>query len=265
MQIVRLKLKKLNNTRDLGGLPTKDGKTVKYNRLIRSGRLYDLPEGTVNYLKRTGLTTVIDLRIDQEQAEHPDTVIDGAVYYWLPLLCTATPGITREKTMKKTMVTESKRIKSEFGSVDNYMIDMYKKILYNGQSRDTLKKFFRLVVESEGCVLWHCSGGKDRAGICAMLIESLLGVSDEVIVLDYVSSQRFQRRKYTWSKLGLWIAPVSRQFRKILFAMMNAKKKYILALMEDVEYRYGSITEYCKKELDITEEDIALLKAKYLE
>lgn len=265
MEIARLKLKKLNNTRDLGGLPAAEGKTVRYGKLIRSGRLYNLPKETVNYLKGLGLKTVIDLRIDTELNEYPDTVIEGAEYICLPLLCTATPGITREKSMHKTMKMESKRIKSEFGNVDNYMIAMYKNILFNQQTQATLKAFLRLVIEGEGCTLWHCSGGKDRAGICAMLVESLLGVSDEIIVLDYVSSQRFQRKKYFWSKLGLYVAPVSRHFRGILFGMMNAKKKYIYATIRHLKENYGSVTEYCKQLLGVTDEDIALMKAKYLE
>lgn len=78
MFVKRLKLKKLNNTRDLGGIKTSDGRKVKSGKLIRSGKLTDLPESTVDKLKQTGLTTVIDLRIETERAENPDTVIDGA-------------------------------------------------------------------------------------------------------------------------------------------------------------------------------------------
>ena len=196
VHIRRMPLKKLFNTRDLGGLPAADGKTIKYGKLIRSGKLYKLPKKTVEALKAYGVTTVIDLRIFTEQEEAPDTLWDGVKYVHLPILCTATPGITREKSMRRTMVLESKRIKKEFGSATRYMEEMYCSILLNEEPQNYLKQALRLIIENENCVLWHCSGGKDRAGIVSMLVESLLGVSEDVIIADYVASLRFQRCKF---------------------------------------------------------------------
>ena len=46
MKITKLKLKKLNNTRDLGGIPTMDGKVIKSRCLFRSGKLKKLPKTT---------------------------------------------------------------------------------------------------------------------------------------------------------------------------------------------------------------------------
>jgi protein-tyrosine phosphatase len=54
-----MKLKKLFNTRDLGGMPTADGKKIKSKKLIRSGKLYKIPDETQQALKNIGLTTVI--------------------------------------------------------------------------------------------------------------------------------------------------------------------------------------------------------------
>lgn len=258
-------LKKLNNTRDLGGIPAENGQSIKYGKLIRSGKLYKLPKKTVDKLKEYGVTTVIDLRIFTECEEHPDTKIDGAEYYHLPVLCTATAGITREKSMRRTMGLESKRIKKEFGTVDKYMTEMYCSILFNEEPQSQLKKVLRLIIENEGCVIWHCSGGKDRAGIVSMLVESLLGVSEDIIIADYVSSHYFQRRKYFWSRLALIIAPCSLRFKKILFAMMAAKSRFLTEAMDRVKEKFGSVIEYCKQALEITNGDIALMRKKYLE
>lgn len=265
MYIKRLPLKKLFNTRDLGGLPTADGRKIVQGRLIRSGKLYKLPEDTVDKLKAMGLKTVIDLRIFTEIEEYPDTVIEGVEYVHLPVLCTVTPGITREKSMMRTMAIESRRIKNEFGTADNYMIEMYKNILLGEEPISLLKKCMRLIIENDGCILWHCSGGKDRAGIVAMLVEALLGVEEKVIVEDYVSSHRFQRGKFFWNKLGLTIVPLVPRFKKILYGMMASKPSYITETINTLNERFGSITSYCKQILDITDEDIRVLKEKYLE
>lgn len=265
VHIKRLPLKKLFNTRDLGGLPTEDGRKIRYGKLIRSGKLYKIPAETVDALKNYGVKTVIDLRIFTEQEEDPDTLWEGVKYVHLPVLCTATPGITRERTMKHTMVKESKRIKKEFGNADNYMAEMYCSVLLNEEPQALLKQALRLIIDNNDCILWHCSGGKDRAGILAMLVESLLGVSEDVIVADYVASHRFQRARFFWNRAGLVIAPCSLRFKKILYGMMAAKPQYLTVAMNRVKDKYGSIALYCKQVLGVTGEDIEIMKNKYLE
>lgn len=265
LNVKRMKLKKMFNTRDLGGIPTADGRTIKHGKLIRSGKLYKIPPKTVQALKDYGVNTIIDLRIFTEVEESPDTLWDGVNYVHLPVLCTATPGITREKTMRSTMVTESKRIKTEFGTADNYMVEMYRAVLLNKEPQELLKQALRLIIDNDGCIMWHCSGGKDRAGILAMLVESLLGVSEEVIAQDYIASHRFQRARFFWNRAGLVIAPCSLRLKKILYGMMAAKPHYLTVVMHDINNTYGSVTEYCKQVLGITDEDIATMKKKYLE
>lgn len=264
-KIEKLHLKKLLNTRDLGGLPAEEDMMIRYNALIRSGKLYSLPQKTIDRLVEIGVTKVIDLRIDTEVGEYPDTPIPGAEYIHLPVLCTATAGITHEKNMARTMFKESKRVRKEFGSVDKYMVSMYRSILMQEEPRKQLAKFLRIIIEEDGCVLWHCSAGKDRAGICAMLIEGLLGVDESVILLDYTLSDVFQRKKRMWQRIGMMIVPFFYRFKALLRGMMVAKRKYMLEVIEMINEEYGSIREYCKRELGITEEDVAYLKQKFLE
>lgn len=265
MHIERLHLKKLFNTRDLGGLPTSDGRHVRHGKLIRSGKLYKIPEETSDALRKLGVSQVIDLRIYTECEEYPDTVIEGAMYTHLPVLCTATPGITREKSMTRTMALESRRIKKEFGSADNYMIAMYKAVVFSEEPISALKKVMRMIIDNDGCVLWHCSGGKDRAGIVAMLVEALLGVDEKIIVEDFAASAVFQRKRFFWNRFGLVIAPLVPRFKAILFGMMAAKPKYMTSLLDEIKEKYGSVVGYCKTELGITDDDIRTMKEKYLE
>ena len=265
MHLEKMRLKKLNNTRDLGGFPTADGRKIKRGKLIRSGRLYKLPESTVAALEKMHITTIIDMRIERERLDYPCTQINGARQVLLPLVCTATTGITHTKSMAKTMLDESKRIKTEFGNADNYMASIYSHILFDDESQEKLKEFFGLVKADEHCILWHCNAGKDRTGICAMLLESVLGVSEELIVKDYCASKTFQRKKRRLQKWGLFIAPVPRKFKQILYALMDAKPQYITGAIREIEARYGSVTGSCKSALGLTDEDITFLKDKYLE
>ena len=265
MEIQRLKLQKLNNTRDLGGLPTTDGRHIKYGKLIRSGRLYKLPKLTLKRLENIGVTTVIDMRIEREWLDNPDSKIKGARYAHLPLVITEAAGISYTKSLAKVWLRESKRIKREFGTADAYMHDVYERMFFDEQSQKTLKEFFSLVAADENCILWHCSAGKDRTGIAAMLLETVLGVDEELIIEDYVISNVFQRKKRTLQKAALLVLPAPRDFKRILYALIIAKRDYIQHAIEKIKERYGSILEYCKQALGLTEENIEFLKNKYLE
>ena len=263
MKIQRLKLKKLNNTRDLGGIPAEGGRAVKAGKLFRSGRLSRLPKRTKAALEGLGIRTVVDLRTDTERCEHPDTLLEGAEYIALPLLCAPTGGITAERSSRLFVKAESRRIKEQFGTADNYMIHTYRGIVFDEKPQESLRRFLRLAVERDG-LLWHCTGGKDRAGICAMLLEALLGVKEEDILQDYLASRRFCRKKFFINRLGVLIAPITLKFKKVLFGLMRIKREYMEGVISEMKARYGSIVGYCMKVLGITETDIALLREKYL-
>lgn len=265
MQIKKLNLRKLNNTRDLGDLPSANGVKIRRGKLLRSGKIYKLPKSTLSAFEKIGVDTVVDMRTEKERQEYPSSIINGATYYHLPLMCTATSGITHEKSIARTMMEESKKLKNEFATAPEYMMKMYEIILFSEEPQKNLKKFFELVLSEEKCILWHCSAGKDRTGIAAMLLEWVLGVDEDIIVQDYVASDRFQRRLRLPQRLGLVIAPLPRRFKLFLYAQMKAKPEYINGAMQAIKERYGTVENYFVNALGITEEQIAVLKDKYLE
>ncbi len=264
MEIKRLKIKGLKNTRDLGGFKTTDGKTIVSGKLIRSGRLDKLPPASVHKLTQIPFSTIVDLRIPAEREKHPNTRIPNKEYITLPLLCTATPAITTDNSMYRVYNDESKRIKTEFGNTDNYMKETYKRIILNDESIDALKEFLKLLLEKDG-VLWHCSGGKDRSGIISMIVEGLLGVNRETIINDYVASHRFNRKKRRLVKIGFFLFIYGKkQLKKVLIKLLTAKREYIESLLDFMDEKYGGIIGYCKAELNITDEYIEKLRNKYL-
>lgn len=251
--------------RDLGGLPVESGKTIKRGKLIRSGRLYKLPTKTIDALHEMKVDTVVDLRLDKEIEGRPPAMLKGATYYSIPLVCTATPGITTGNSMAGTMHKESKRIKEEFGTAENYMISMYKFILFEPESQSKLKFIFDLLLKEENCIVWNCNSGKDRTGIVAMLIEGVLGVDRELIIADYMATKRIQRRRRRWQRFGMRLVPAFYGFKKLLYALMDAKPEYIIGAIDEIDARYGSIAGYVKEALGVTDDEIEILKQKYLE
>ena len=65
--------------------------------------------------------------------------------------------------------------------------------------------------------------------------------------------------------MGLMISPLVPRFKQILYGMMEAKPRYITETMNAVKAQYGSIVNYCREMLGITDDDIAAMKQKYLE
>ncbi len=269
--MIRLKYKKLTNARDLGGMRAANGRTIRPHKLIRSGKLTKLPADTVRALEELGITTVVDLRIESERCADPDCEIGGCVYLHLPVLCFPALGISSDFSIFSTVEKErdrvqreGERIRREFGSIDRYMIETYRSILFSETSKAQLKQFLQLVRNETGCILWHCASGKDRAGICAMLVEALLGVDEKTILEDYMRSGRNLRRKYVLNRLGIVLVPFNLNLKRILLALMRTKKKYLQSVIDEMHARYGGIVGYCQQELGVTEKDITFLRTKYL-
>ena len=261
----RIKLKSLYNTRDLGGMPAENDMVIKDGLLYRSGRLHKLPKSTAKTLSDLGIKTIIDFRTDVERNEKPDTVIRGVNYINCPLVCTATPGITYQEKIRHTFKEEGKILYETYGTADNYMIQMYRNMVTDFESVKALKKFFNIILTVDGGVLFHCSSGKDRVGVCSAILEHLLGVNEELILKDYAVSAVFWRRKYFWYKVGIALAPATLKFKKIILCIMKTKKLYIEKTMEYLEETYGGIKEYCKKVLSLTDDDLNALKTRFLE
>lgn len=251
--------------RDLGGIPTAEGKTIKYGRLIRSGRLCKLPPKTVKALQNMKVDNIIDMRTPREIQSRPPTLIGGAKYHYLPLVATATENILSGKSMTGIIMAESKRLKKELPDARSYIAVMYDILAFHPDSVEVFKKIFRLFLEEENCILWHCNSGTDRTGIVAMLIQSALGVDKQVIMEDYMASFRFLKRRRYMQMLGLVLVPASMKLKKLLHAFMFIKPENLKAVMDKMEQKYGSVLGYIKTELNVTDDEIALLKDKYLE
>ena len=228
MTFKKIKAKKLMNARDLGGIETVDGKTIIPNKLIRSSRPYKLPKKTAKKLRELGVTTIVDLRTGAELNGNPPCNIEGTTRLWLPIVTTASDHIQDERTSRLTLLRESKRLKKEFNnSKDEYMIATYRSIVFSKEPQECLRSFLRLAIENDGCLMWHCASGKDRTGICSMLLESLLGVPEEIIYKDYLASKKGLFRKTFARRMGIILAPMSFRFKSILLGFSGLKKIYL--------------------------------------
>jgi protein-tyrosine phosphatase len=158
------------NLRDMGGYVARDGRKTAKGRFMRSAGLSGSGDEGRAGLVALGVDCVIDLRSTSERGFLPDLAEDipGIHYVHVPML---------------------DYIASNFAS-HNYhefpssMAELYCSLLVNSQ--ESFKRVFEVFAESsfKRC-LFHCTAGKDRTGVTAMLLLGLAGVDDEEIVADY--------------------------------------------------------------------------------
>ncbi|MBQ6223078.1 MAG: tyrosine-protein phosphatase [Solobacterium sp.] len=257
----RLLFDNLNNTRDLGGMRTMDGRMIVSGKLIRSGHLCGASVNDIQKLQELA-ELVIDFRMTLRTMQKPDPAIHGITYIHHPILAEAAMGITygHEQDMKRfAMMTEPE-------SIREYMCDTYTRFAKNEFSIRQYAAFLRmLLVKREKAVLWHCTAGKDRAGFAAVLVETILGVSRKDIIKDYLKTNEYiadhmDEIKQEYLRDTEDPEAVSRSVEY----MYSAKEEYLQSLFDKIHELYGDLDGYIYDAMRITEEECEQLRELYL-
>lgn len=257
----------VHNIRDLGGMKTAQGKTIREGKLIRSGHLSELKDDEAKML--SGLVgAVVDFRSDEEQKRQPDTSIEGVKYYHLPAVPSLSGGISREEESDRRAAELLINKPSEARA---YMLEMYRNLAVSEQSSGAYASFVHLILEQkEKAVLWHCTAGKDRAGCAAAIVEKLLGVSQEDIIADYLLTNTLIRsdidrlNRFLMAQAHLEEADMDRA-QDALGYLFGAKKEYIEAFFDNITQKYGGFDSYAKEALGLDEAAISALRSRLLE
>ena len=179
-----LLLKTIRNIRDLGGISTEDGRTIRPRRLIRSAHLGSASEEDLQFLrKEERLAAVLDLRTNQERLEKPDHA-NGFTCFAIPVIDDLRAGITHEKGAEE----------KEFPD----MAFLYRLMITRPETQSGFARALHQIFTwdySRGAILWHCTEGKDRCGITTALVLELLGVDHAVILEDYLKTNIVNRPK----------------------------------------------------------------------
>lgn len=242
----QLKFRKIKNIRDFGGLMTKDGKTIKPGKIIRSGHLGFATSEDIDKLKSDyDLRMVIDLRTELEKSEKPDPQISGVQIFNNPVFSASVLGITHENMNDKDAVLEKL---PEF-------TDLYRTMATNEDCVKSLRTSVQQIVNNrEGAILWHCTEGKDRCGLLSAIILSILDVDKKSIVDDYMLTNKVALKrgnKYFWLVL---LFRQSIKKAKRVKSLYVAKLEYLESALKSINEVYGSMADYVKNQLGVTDE-----------
>ena len=259
----------MRNTRDVGQVYTVNGERVKSNILFRSGRIDKLSNKRIKeFLEFYNIKTVIDLRtlIEVQESKHfqyPEYVN----YYHIPVLNKQFLGITHENNSMARVMFDQRHKITEYGSGDEYMINMYENIVFDKSSQQHFKTLFEILCKDlDGAVLYHCTGGKDRTGITTLYLYTLLGVSEEDILEEFSASDYFNANYIKSRKRLINIfLPTSKRTKELLISLLHAKREYLESVIITIKEHYDSVLEFLYKEIGITNEMQEKLKFNFLE
>ena len=259
---MKIECEKISNIRDLGGIQTKDHKRIKENLFVRSNMLYGASQHDLALLKEHGITLIVDFRNPKEVQEKPDPVLEGARWENIPIIHDEIQGISHEKE------TDSKVFSSmNTGSYEESvrrMIRNYRGFLTTPYSIDHYREFIHEVMEEEGAVLWHCSAGKDRAGIATIFVLELLGVNKEDIYHDYMlSHENLKSEIESLTAFYMTLAPELQP--EPLLPFFEARKEYFDEVYATIEQEYNGMDAFLKNQLKISEAQRDAFKKKALE
>lgn len=260
----RIVLEGLPNTRDVGGIPTTDGRYVKHARLLRSGALDHATARDLEVLLDDyHVRTVIDLRTEEERKEHPDPEdgLMGVRFVDAPVLSTSTFGVTREGGMMQAL----KMLRTVQKDPAGMMEEVYERMMLDEQSQHGFAQFFDDVLATdEGSVLWHCTIGKDRAGLAAALLLHTLGATREAIERDYLATNRYVESETQNIMDALASFGLGDKLDKSIHVINSADPRFLQAAFDAVEKSYGGLDAYVRNQLNVTEEKRDALRERYL-
>jgi protein-tyrosine phosphatase len=179
------------NFRDLGGYRTHDGRTVAWRRVFRSAALHKMNDPDIARLKQDiSPRAVIDLRSprDPEREVHLLGEI-GARYYPTPFSTWPFAGPSTRPVSASYVKDEAKADPNTTSIGEIYLYRVSEKP-FGKRLVDALE----IIAERENHPLvFHCSAGKDRAGVLAAMVLTAMGIVDDDVVGDYVLSAPFMK------------------------------------------------------------------------
>jgi len=258
------------NARDLGGLETADGRTVKYGRLIRSGALDGLTAEDVGYLESIPLRRIVDFRLNSEVLDKRDIVPEGAEWIHCPILQDKTAGISREKPPSAREIAErvvlmAQRLMPQNPDGMDKMRSLYPILVGERHCIEHYREFFNILLENtEGALLYHCTMGKDRVGTATVLLLTALGVPRGEILRDYMLTNErcaegtarliHDAREFTDDEDELYY----------IYCLDRVDESFFNAVYEAVEASSGSMEAFLEKEMGLDAEKLERLRAMYL-
>lgn len=260
-------LTSVHNARELGGYVNRDGKRIKEGVLLRTASLNGISDDDVRLLTDTyRLQHIIDFRMSMEIKGLEDPIISNARYHWLDVIDTSSllPDSPPDIEIRKLTIEQVVEFAVKCGMINE---DMYIGFLTHEKGIKAFSDFFGILLEADPdrAVLWHCTSGKDRTGLAAMLLLSALDFDEDDIVDDYLLTNEFNAQRIEGTSRYLKAQGYDDEFiAKATLVFDKVDGRFMRRAISYLNDTYGSVINYIRDELSVSDEEIDSIKEKYL-
>ena len=230
------------NARDMGGYRTKDGRTIKFGKLFRTGELTDMTAADKKKLVRKyHLVKDIDFRSARNiLTDGEDPELDGVAYSRYPY-----------SSMKNLLFTTEG---IDIGT------DLLEEIIREDYRGDLLSTYFL-----EGYrQMYLTTDGIEMSGNATMLLLTVLGVEKETIIQDFLLTNDYMAadRKETYDRVLSLTG--NKRIAKDIASKDGVERRWIEASYQTIETYYGSVDNFLKTMVGLSSKDIKELQKAYL-
>ncbi|WP_085649087.1 MULTISPECIES: tyrosine-protein phosphatase [unclassified Pseudomonas] len=242
----------IDNFRDIAGTTTAystahDG-TMRAGVFYRSNALTPTAADLAT-LNGLGIKSVYDLRTPSEIASTPDTMPSGATYQNIDIIGSTTSGAN--------ITTVS--FKSAADAIA-MMQETNRAFVSDAGMRGQFNVLFNELAGVDGAALFHCTAGKDRTGWTAAVLLSIAGVDNATIMSNYLATN-----DYTAERVAKTLAMMPPSMAAIYAPLLGVEASYLQAGLDQVTAQYGSMDNYLKQGLGLSQETIYVLRGKMVE
>jgi len=261
------------NVRDLGGLPTLDGRQTRRGRVLRSDNLQNLSEADIRILLNDHhLKDVIDLRSEAEvrlEGPGPLTRVPSVRLHHLSLFAEggmytdvtadtpddAAPHAPGKIDVDKVLPWQNR---DEAGPEHERSVAHY--LGYMRDRADSIVAALRVIARSDGAALVHCAAGKDRTGVVCALALEVAQVTREAIVADYaMTGERLEAILARLRASDTYAADLDSRPADTHQPHASIMEKYLAR----VDEQFGGTLEWLARH-GWTDDDTAALRARLL-
>jgi protein-tyrosine phosphatase len=238
------------NFRDLGGYRTSDGRRTRWGRIFRADALHALTASDRSIFEALNLRVIYDLRSDLERAQRPNAVPPP-----FGLRSVALPLISSQQADLASIV-------AQVDDGEGFLLHVYRGMV--ARSARVFGELLNGVAGDDGLpAVFHCAAGKDRTGMTAAILLSVLGVHEDDVLDDYELTSRHRseerRREILLTLQEVGMSP------DIAAGLLRTPRWVMATVLGEIRSTYGGIEDYLTGPAGMTEAAVEGLRRQLLD